>query len=665
MHGAFDATRTLNDPARKVIGMDTHTGLNAPRSRPTAAAASPPAIDQRRRHRRRQMGLLLPLAVAVSACADRSALDASSGQLSLHLADAALAAGAPDLALNVTGSILAPHPRDLGALATEGDAYYVKGEFEPAEQAYRAILAIDPGSPRAEIGLGRILLRTDPIAAEAAFLHALQREPRNVTALSNLGVARDLQERHAEAQLAYRQALDIAPDNTATLASLGLSLALSGDAATGVRILRPLANDPAAPARLRDNLAVALTLAGDTSGAERALGADLSQPETATAIAGYRALATSEQALAMLVQSRSVPTYAELTDSASQAVTEAPGAGPAAVVPFSVAASPPTAGLQPNKPAVPAPEQSGSTVAALPGVSAAIEPSTGGPPSHEPRDAMQPDPPPVPLATVVASSTSFPETQPASTPAAPPAAPRIAAIRPDATAVPQAADAAPLTEIAATPQVAAPSITDLAMLLRAIEAGRSVASSTADTVPARPATPMSLWLAEAGVDITMTFAAIESNAPPGGAMLAVALPTDLPTTDVWSWAGESWPLAVAQVPAPSVPAIPAVPPTARIATAEKPAPDRAARAPAQQPYVQVAALGSQQAASAEWERLRARTPDLMRGRSPTVQQAEVNGRMFWRLRTTGFVTLADANAFCGRLQAAGSDCWTMLAAPPS
>jgi hypothetical protein len=169
----------------------------------------------------------------------------------------------------------------------------------------------------------------------------------------------------------------------------------------------------------------------------------------------------------------------------------------------------------------------------------------------------------------------------------------------------------------------------------------------------------------------MSYAAIESNAPPGGAMLAVALPTDLPTTDVWSWAGESWPLAVAQVPAPPVlPAIPAVSSTAQIKTAEKPATERGAggpgqQAPGQQPYVQVAALGSQQAASSEWERLRAKTPDLMSGRSPTVLQTEVNGRMFWRLRTTGFVTLADANAFCGRLQATGSDCWTMLAAPPS
>ena len=540
----------------------------------------------------------------------------------------------------------------------------MKGELAPAEQAYRAVLAIDPVSTRGEIGLGRVLLQTDPIAAEAAFLHALQREPRNVTALNNLGVARDMQERHAEAQLAYRQALDLAPDNAATLASLGLSLALSGDAATGVRILRPLARDPAAPARVRDDLAVALTLAGDTSGAERALGSDLSQPETATAIAGYRALATSEQALAMLVQSRSVPTYAELTASGPHAVTDEPDAEPAAVVASNVAATAATARPQPNKPTDPVPEQSGPAVAALPGVPPpvrplppAIEPSTAGSPSHEPRTATQPDPSPIPPATVIASSTSFretgfPETQPASTPAA------------------------PLIEAAATPEVAAPSTMDLAMLLRAIEAGRSVASSTADTVPAPPATPMSLWLAEAGVDITMPFAAIESNAPAGEAMLAVALPPDLPTTELRSWAAESWPLAVAQVPAPSVlPAIPAVPPTSRIETAQKPVAERAAvvpgkqtqgqQVPGQQPYVQVAALGSQQAASSEWERLQAKAPDLMSGHSPTVQQAEVNGRMFWRLRTTGFVTLADANAFCGRLHAAGSDCWAMLATPPS
>jgi len=185
-------------------------------------------------------------------------------------------------------------------------------------------------------------------------------------------------------------------------------------------------------------------------------------------------------------------------------------------------------------------------------------------------------------------------------------------------------------------------------------------------VPALPAAPRSLWLATAGVDITMPFAAIGSSAPPDGTMLAVALPTEPPASDVVSWLGASWSLAIEQLPAPSVPpAVAAVPSSARVEAVEKPRAERESGAPRQQPYVQVAALDSQQAANSKWEQLQAKLPDLMSGRSPTVQQAEVNGRMFWRLRTTGFVTLAEANAFCGRLQATGSDCWTMLAAPPS
>src|SRR5208337_5692580 len=99
--------------------------------------------------------------------------------------------------------------------------------------------------------------------------------------------------------------------------------------------------------------------------------------------------------------------------------------------------------------------------------------------------------------------------------------------------------------------------------------------------------------------------------------------------------------AISQLPAPSVPpAVAAVPYSARAETAEKPLVEREAGARMQQPYVQVAALGSQQAASSEWEQLRAKIPDLLSGHSPTVQQAEVNGRTYWRLRTTGFVTMA-------------------------
>src|SRR3954454_8842692 len=42
---------------------------------------------------------------------------------------------------------------------------------------------------------------------------ALEREPANISALNGLGVAEDLQRRHAEAQAHYREALRLAPND--------------------------------------------------------------------------------------------------------------------------------------------------------------------------------------------------------------------------------------------------------------------------------------------------------------------------------------------------------------------------------------------------------------------------------------------------------------------
>ncbi len=84
-----------------------------------------------------------------------------------------------------------------------------------------------------------------------------------------------------------------------------------------------------------------------------------------------------------------------------------------------------------------------------------------------------------------------------------------------------------------------------------------------------------------------------------------------------------------------------------------------AKATADGIYVQMASLDSEQAAQAEWQLLRARWPDLFGDRAPAVERAEVHERTFWRLRTGGFASAADANSFCARLRAAGPGCWTV------
>ncbi len=73
----------------------------------------------------------------------------------------------------------------------------------------------------------------------------------------------------------------------------------------------------------------------------------------------------------------------------------------------------------------------------------------------------------------------------------------------------------------------------------------------------------------------------------------------------------------------------------------------------------MASLDSEQAARIEWQRMRARWPDMFGDRSPAVEKAEVRDRTFWRLCTDGFTNVGDANEFCGRLRATGASCWTV------
>jgi Flp pilus assembly protein TadD len=187
------------------------------------------------------------------------------------VAEAALASGAPEMALRVADLILAKKPDDTPALISRGDALYAMGRRYTAQAAYRAAIAIDPTAAGAQVGLGRTMAQSDPRGAETAFLKALAHGPDNVIALNNLGVVRDLQGRHTDAQQAYYHALAVAPASADVQINLGTSLALSGHTAEAVRLLRGVAADPSAARAWRKELVAALTLAGDRQGAQQAL----------------------------------------------------------------------------------------------------------------------------------------------------------------------------------------------------------------------------------------------------------------------------------------------------------------------------------------------------------------------------------------------------------
>jgi cell division protein FtsN len=97
---------------------------------------------------------------------------------------------------------------------------------------------------------------------------------------------------------------------------------------------------------------------------------------------------------------------------------------------------------------------------------------------------------------------------------------------------------------------------------------------------------------------------------------------------------------------------PAAPPPAA-ASAPAPAPAAAAAPPAAGSVsVQLGAFGSEALARSAWSRLGA----VAAGRAPQISTVERDGKTLYRLRTGGFASRAEAQAFCGRATGSGLAC---------
>jgi hypothetical protein len=106
--------------------------------------------------------------------------------------------------------------------------------------------------------------------------------------------------------------------------------------------------------------------------------------------------------------------------------------------------------------------------------------------------------------------------------------------------------------------------------------------------------------------------------------------------------------------APAPAATPPAQPTAPAATAP---PARPAPAPGGTVRVQLGALGSEEAARGEWDRLARRHADLLGAFRPQVVRFEREGQApLFRLRTGGFADAAAAGAFCEQARARAVPC---------
>ncbi len=505
------------------------------------------------------LGAIALLSLGLSSCGMLGDRTAPRAQVTLGVADAAMSSGAPDLALRVADLVLAKQPDNPAALKARGDALYVMGQINLASQSYRAAVTLDPKLAEAQIGLGRTLIRSDPQAAEAAFLAAATLQPDNVVALSNLGVARDMQKHHTVAQQAYRAALALSPDMADVRVNLGLSLALSGQAEAAVQILRPLASEPGATQLWHADLAVALAQAGDLAGARHAL---ISPGDTALAPDMASAGApVAVPAPLVAVARRDMPAPA-VARANTPPVTEA--------LRISHKPAAPAADMVPNP-------MLAAMIAAAPAAAAEAD---AAPAQPAPAAAAPPDHPP---------------TVPASVP----------------------------TSVAVPANRATPTVSASVPVAVVARAAQAAASPAAAPIAANP--PV-----------------VRSSAPMVVAMAAAP---------AWRSA------AVPSVPAPAVVAgQPAPEPPVHAAASEAPA----ATHSGQTSWVQLAAVRSEQDVQFEWHRLQALLPDLLGGRSLTVTEGEVHEQTYWRLRTGGFASLADANALCLRIRLVGGKCLAVV-----
>ncbi len=72
--------------------------------------------------------------------------------------------------------------------------------------------------------------------------------------------------------------------------------------------------------------------------------------------------------------------------------------------------------------------------------------------------------------------------------------------------------------------------------------------------------------------------------------------------------------------------------------------------------VQIAAFQSEQAARNAWSTYQERFPEILSGQRLLLQNAEVDGQMYWRVRTGPFADRASAQAVCDRLKARDQSC---------
>ena len=598
----------------------------------------------------------LALLLAMSGCGTVISSGTGTRSPGLNVAEAALDGGAAQIALQVSDGVLRDSPNNVHALEIKGDALTLLGDYDQAGAIFLALLQKDPNSVRAGIGLGRVRLARNPAQAEQLFQRVLQHDPRNVTALNNLGIARDLQGHHAEAQPAYREALAMDPDLESAQVNLALSMAMNGQGPAAIKLLQAKATQPGAPSKVKHDYAVVLAMAGNRKGAERVLSEDMPPDEARQLLDSATGTRTKASA------GNDAFASAQRDDDVPPDVVQVPEDGPGALrssnPPQTMAAAlaaPPPMVVRPR--AADQLDFDAPMVQPVNPVAAAV---TNQRPLALPMRATPANPAPIGQASATASDTAA-------------VAPEVVAIPPTGRSQPTAPahDAAANTQHSAMPETPSPQA-----ILRPAPASpppTAVAQTVAPIVPG--ATARGVPPAIAALPATQPVAPHKDVA--ATVMRSAMDEANRHSRPTAPAAGTTMLASAAIAPALVAPRIPAtvsphIPVTvsARIPATVRPhaaarlssagtetAPRRNAGGDEIAPVVQLAAAPSKEAAQSFWHVLVHRFPDALGQRQPVVVRFEHDGTVFWRVRAEGFDSLSEAQTLCAHMRAGGQACF--------
>ncbi|HZS84798.1 MAG TPA: tetratricopeptide repeat protein [Stellaceae bacterium] len=393
--------------------------------------------------------------------ADRLANDKPNEKAVLRIADATRAGGDPGTAINLYRRAHQLEPKDPVPLARLGATLADQQAYTEASEAYRQALALAPDDADIERGFASVLLAVDQPELALTHLNAALAHKKDPKIYSLIGVANDLLGRYGVAQRAYAQGLELAPDNLALRNNLGLSQALAGNFAEATTTLSAAAASPDATARMRQNLALAYGLAGDTEKAAAIARRDLDEQSVKNNIAYYAMLrGLDPRARAAAIIGAHAPAHGTNGEATTADAAKPNTSADAKPDPSMGTAPPPNRAVVDSAP-LPAPSAPSDAPAATPKPPRVVKVSHATPtasaetaptPTKIAATAPQPAAPAAPP-----SSTAAPAASPAETADAPQAslaaASPIAAAAP-ATPAPAAAAAAP-ARIAATETAAA------------------------------------------------------------------------------------------------------------------------------------------------------------------------------------------------------------------